>query len=175
MQMILTVLQLLLSLGLIGLVLIQHGRGADAGAAFGSGASATVFGSRGSGSFLSRATAFLATLFFLTSMALAYFAAQSGKVEDLMDGVQPVQAPAPAEMPQVDLPPIPVSVPAGSDVPAVPAADLPAPTAGVDTPAVRVETVNEVVESGVVPAVPASGETDSAPADAATEAGAESK
>jgi preprotein translocase subunit SecG len=64
MQMILTVVQLLLSLGLIGLVLIQHGRGADAGAAFGSGASSTVFGSRGSGSFLSRATAVLATLFF---------------------------------------------------------------------------------------------------------------
>ena len=71
MQTILTVVQVFLSLGLIGLVLIQHGRGADAGAAFGAGASATVFGARGSGSFLSRATGIIAALFFLTSMALA--------------------------------------------------------------------------------------------------------
>jgi preprotein translocase subunit SecG len=81
MQILLTVLQVLLSLALIGLVLIQHGRGADAGAAFGSGASSTVFGARGSGSFLSRATAILAALFFLTSMALAYYAAQVGQPE----------------------------------------------------------------------------------------------
>jgi preprotein translocase subunit SecG len=159
--MILTVVQLLLSLGLIGLVLIQHGRGADAGAAFGSGASSTVFGSRGSGSFLSRATAVLATLFFLTSMALAYFAAQSGKVEDLMDGVQPVQAPAPVEMPQVDLPPIPVSVPAGSGVPLV-------PDTATDVPTVRVERVQDAPapapEAGDVPQVPAGDGADSAPA-----------
>jgi len=121
MQTILTVLQLVLSLGLIGLVLIQHGRGADAGAAFGSGASATVFGARGSGSFLSRATAILATLFFLTSMALAYYAAQSGKTEDLMDAVEVEQPVAPpVEVPRGDLPPIPVPTPGSSDVPVVP-------------------------------------------------------
>jgi len=128
MPMILTVLQLLLSLGLIGLVLIQHGRGADAGAAFGSGASSTVFGARGSGSFLSRATAVLAALFFLTSMALAYYAAQTAQVEDLMDGVVAEEPAVPVEAPQVDLPPVPVSAPGGADVPVVPAAvpDVPA-------------------------------------------------
>ena len=57
---------------MIGLILIQHGKGADAGAAFGSGASGTVFGAKGSGSFLSRSTAILAALFFSTSLALAY-------------------------------------------------------------------------------------------------------
>lgn len=68
----LVVVQVLVAIGLIGLVLLQHGKGADAGAAFGSGASGTVFGSRGSANFLSRATAWLATIFFATSLALAY-------------------------------------------------------------------------------------------------------
>ena len=62
----------LISALIIGLVLMQHGKGADAGAAFGSGASGTVFGAQGSASFLSRATAILATLFFITSLTLAY-------------------------------------------------------------------------------------------------------
>lgn len=87
MQTILTVLHLFLAIGLIGLVLIQHGKGADMGAAFGSGASATVFGARGAGNFLSRSTAVLATLFFLTSIALAYFAAQVGEPPSLMDNL----------------------------------------------------------------------------------------
>jgi preprotein translocase subunit SecG len=151
MQMILTVLQLLLSLGLIGLVLIQHGRGADAGAAFGSGASATVFGARGSGSFLSRATGILATLFFLTSMALAYYAAQSGRVADLMDGVQheeaAVEAPA-VEMPQVPVPgsaegSVPPPTPVEGPAPPGPQADgsaIPAPPAPSGAPAVPAPT-----------------------------------
>jgi preprotein translocase subunit SecG len=88
MQLFLTVLHLMLALGLIGLILIQHGKGADAGAAFGSGASATVFGAQGSGSFLTRLTAILATVFFLTSIALAYYAAQVGEPAGLMDGVE---------------------------------------------------------------------------------------
>ena len=85
MQTILIVVHILLAVGLVSLVLIQHGKGADMGAAFGSGASATVFGARGAASFLSRATALLATLFFVTSMALAYFASQSGKPKGLME------------------------------------------------------------------------------------------
>ncbi len=80
---ILLVIQVLLSISLIALVLMQRGKGADAGAAFGSGASATVFGARGSGNFLSRATAIVATLFFITCMALAYMATN----RDLPDGV----------------------------------------------------------------------------------------
>jgi len=115
MQTILTVFQVFLSLGLIGLILIQHGKGADAGAAFGSGASQTVFGSQGSGSFLSRTTAILATLFFLTSMAMAYFAARNAaEPVGLMDDV--------SEIPQaVELNAAPQSQ--SSDVPAVPAAE----------------------------------------------------
>jgi preprotein translocase subunit SecG len=85
MQTILTVVHLFLALGLIGLVLIQHGKGADMGAAFGSGASATVFGARGSGNFLSRTTGILAALFFVTSMVLAYYASQVGEPVGLMD------------------------------------------------------------------------------------------
>src|SRR5690606_17543562 len=66
------VLFVLNAVTLVGIVLIQHGKGADAGAAFGSGASATVFGSRGSSSFLSRFTAVLATTFFTLAIVLAY-------------------------------------------------------------------------------------------------------
>ena len=67
----LILLQVVVAIALVALVLLQQGKGADAGAAFGSGASATVFGSRGSASFLSRATAFLAAVFFLNSLALS--------------------------------------------------------------------------------------------------------
>ncbi len=69
----LIVVYVLVSASLIGLVLIQHGKGADAGAAFGSGASGTVFGARGSANFLSRSTAWLAAVFFALSLILAYF------------------------------------------------------------------------------------------------------
>lgn len=68
------VVHLLVALGVVGFVLIQQGKGADAGASFGSGASATVFGSQGSATFLSRATAVLASIFFITSLGLAFFA-----------------------------------------------------------------------------------------------------
>lgn len=69
---ILVVVQVLVALTLIGLILVQHGKGADAGAAFGSGASGTVFGAKGSANFMSRATAALATVFFVISLTLAY-------------------------------------------------------------------------------------------------------
>ncbi len=69
---ILLVCQVVLSVSLITLILLQHGKGADAGAAFGGGASGSVFGAKGSGNFLSRTTAILATLFFLVSLSLAY-------------------------------------------------------------------------------------------------------
>ncbi|MDG1580614.1 preprotein translocase subunit SecG [Pseudomonas sp. GOM6] len=70
------VVHLLGALGIVGFVLIQQGKGADAGASFGAGASATVFGSQGSATFLSRATAVLAAIFFITSLGLAFFAKQ---------------------------------------------------------------------------------------------------
>ena len=71
---IILVIHVLLALGLVGLILIQHGKGADAGAAFGSGAAGSVFGARGAHSFLYKLTAVLAVAFFVTSISLAYFA-----------------------------------------------------------------------------------------------------
>lgn len=70
---------ILVALGIIGLVLMQHGKGADMGAAFGSGTSGSLFGASGSANFLSRTTAVLATIFFLTSLTLAYIASHSPK------------------------------------------------------------------------------------------------
>ena len=75
-------IHVLLAIAVIGLVLIQQGKGADAGAAFGSGSSATVFGAGGSGSFLTRMTTALAALFFVTSLALAVIAANRGGESD---------------------------------------------------------------------------------------------
>ena len=112
MQTILIVVHLFIALSLVGLVLMQHGKGADAGAAFGSGASASVFGSRGSGSFLSRATALLAATFFATSLAMGWYAIQSTERKGLMDEdegavatVEIEPAPAPVSgIPAVALP-----------------------------------------------------------------------
>lgn len=75
----------LVGLAVIGLVLIQHGKGADAGAAFGSGSSGTVFGAQGSASFLSRTTGVLAAVFFSTSLGLAVLSGNMGSDADLMD------------------------------------------------------------------------------------------
>lgn len=141
MQTILTILQVLLSLGLIGLVLIQHGRGADAGAAFGSGASATVFGARGAGSFLSRATAILAALFFLTSMALAYYAAQVGQPVGLMDGVMPTQGGG-------EIQGAPAVVPPPSEVPLTPVESVPGVQSGAGVPDVLVPAAAGESEQG---------------------------
>lgn len=71
---------------IIGLVLLQKGKGADAGAAFGAGASGTVFGAKGSTNFLSRSTAVLATLFFLSSLGLTYLGANRPVSQSMMDG-----------------------------------------------------------------------------------------
>jgi preprotein translocase subunit SecG len=117
---ILVVFHVLLAVGLIGLILIQHGKGADAGAAFGSGASATVFGARGAASFLSRATAILATLFFLTSLVLAYFAMRAADRPGLA-----TQTPAPAAAIQPSL-----EVPAGAPPAVKPASEVPEAPSG---------------------------------------------
>lgn len=84
---ILLIAQVLLSISLIALILIQHGKGADAGAAFGSGASATVFGSRGSGNFLSRVTTGVAILFFIVCLSLAYLSANRGAPDGVTGSV----------------------------------------------------------------------------------------
>lgn len=89
MQTALLAAHVIITIALIGLILIQRGKGADVGAAFGSGASQTVFGSQGSASFLTRTTAALATLFFLTSLTLAYFSTQGTERASVTDMVAP--------------------------------------------------------------------------------------
>jgi preprotein translocase subunit SecG len=97
---ILTV-QMLSALAMIGLILVQHGKGADMGAAFGSGGSGSLFGASGSANFLSRTTAILATVFFVCTLALAYFGnlrpASSGSVLEGASVVAPAAAPVAAE------------------------------------------------------------------------------
>jgi preprotein translocase subunit SecG len=84
---ILLVVHVLVAVSVIGLILLQQGKGADAGAAFGSGASGTVFGSQGSGTFLSRTTGILAAVFFATSLGLAYLANESAKPTSVVEQV----------------------------------------------------------------------------------------
>jgi len=101
----LLIIHVLISFAIIGLILIQHGKGADAGAAFGSGASGTVFGARGSSSFLSRATAILATLFFITSLSLAYFVHQDTGPASVLEQTEQ----AVTEPPVIDTPSAPAA------------------------------------------------------------------
>ena len=99
----------LIALLIIVLVLLQRGKGADAGAAFGSGASGTVFGARGTGSFFSRVTAVCATAFFVTSLTLAYLTSQnsvapiSSLVEDAPVAEEETSDPD-SELPLIDMP-----------------------------------------------------------------------
>lgn len=118
---ILLIVQIVVSVAMIALILMQHGKGADAGAAFGSGASGTVFGSRGSGNFLSRTTAILATIFFVNCIALAWMVSNrtTNAATSIMDSV-----PASTIVPKI-APEVPAA-PASSEVPAVPAQGAPA-------------------------------------------------
>ena len=115
------IVHLFLCVGIVGLVLLQRGKGADAGAGFGAGASGTVFGARGSSSFLSRTTAILATLFFITCLTLAYLGNSQVKTISVLDQV-------------VD----PAVVPAaqGVQIPATPSPEQ-APSVPVTDPAVK--------------------------------------
>jgi preprotein translocase subunit SecG len=120
------IIHVLLGLGIIGLVLMQQGKGADAGAAFGTGASGSVFGAQGAASFLSRTTAILATLFFATSLGLAVFNSHRGGTTDIMSeeasekeslalpNVEGAKADTPvpvAPQPATDVAPAPAAVP----------------------------------------------------------------
>ena len=84
MEIVVLILHVLAAVGIIGLVLLQHGKGADVGAAFGSGASGSIFGATGSANFLSRATAILALVFFLTSLGLTYFSSRKSDTRGVM-------------------------------------------------------------------------------------------
>src|SRR4051794_10594536 len=123
---IIIVVHVLVALAIIGLVLLQHGKGADMGSGFGGGASSSLFGATGSANFLSRATAVLATVFFLLSLALAYIASntprESGSVVD--------RAPARAEKKD-------------ADQKASPAQDKPAASPAAPQPAAPAESAKD--------------------------------
>lgn len=119
---IILVVHILAAMAIIGLVLLQHGKGADAGAAFGAGASGgasgSVFGAKGSANFLSRTTAMLATVFFVTSLSLAYLSQSGEEPKSLMEQsttTETTDTPAPMPMgSESDIPAAP-PVPATND------------------------------------------------------------
>ena len=123
MQTLVLTIHVLLALAVIGLVLLQQGKGADAGAAFGSGASATVFGARGSGSFLTRMTTLCAALFFATSLGLAIMAShRTDTSSSVVDSAEPVEQNEAAEGGASDIPTAGQAQeedPAASDLPPV--------------------------------------------------------
>ncbi len=116
------IVHVLAAVGIIGLVLLQHGKGADVGAAFGGGASGSLFGATGSANFLSRATAVLAVVFFLTSLGLAYLATHKPRADaGVMDTTK--------------------------EAPAAPASSVPTPQSGAPAPAAP-ETGSKGAEAG---------------------------
>jgi preprotein translocase subunit SecG len=126
-------LHVLFAAGIVGLVLLQRGKGADAGAGFGAGASGTVFGSRGSGSFLSHMTAILAALFFVTSLTLAYLGGRPVAAPKSVLDTAPVTSPVLAPAPQPAAPT--TSVPAPAETSSTPAPGASGPAAPVENPA----------------------------------------
>jgi preprotein translocase subunit SecG len=129
---LIVVVQLLTALVMIGLVLIQHGKGADMGASFGGGSSGSLFGATGSANFLSRSTAACATVFFVSTLALAYLGSTGAQRVDggssVLDQLAPA-ASAPAAIPGAAPGAIPGAIPAGTaDTPSgmAPAASAPA-------------------------------------------------
>lgn len=114
MYQILMVFHVLIAIAIVVFVLLQQGKGADMGAAFGSGASGTLFGARGSASFLSRTTAILAAIFFITSLSLAYFADFQDNKKNFMEILKS----------EGDLPPMKAKEPT-SDAPVVVPGDIP--------------------------------------------------
>jgi preprotein translocase subunit SecG len=117
------VVQVLSALVIIGLVLLQHGKGADMGAAFGSGASGSLFGATGSSNFLSKSTAVAAAIFFASTLALAYFGSGRQHASTGAGLMENVTAPAK----------VPAAAPAAA--PAAPAAAAPATSAPAPAPA----------------------------------------
>ncbi len=137
---VLLVSSVLLSAALITLILMQHGKGADAGAAFGGGASGTVFGSQGAANFLSRTTAVLATAFFINCMGLAYLAAHREEAVSIFDTVtEQTESGAPAsdtsaapaitdtaaDIPEIESKRAPADIPAAGEGAANKVSDIP--------------------------------------------------
>ncbi|MDQ7090682.1 MAG: preprotein translocase subunit SecG [Methylococcales bacterium] len=141
MYQLIIIVHVLLGLSVVGLILMQQGKGADAGAAF-AGGSGSVFGAQGAASFLSRATAILAALFFTTSLGLAVLSGYENKPDDLME--QPV-----IETLVEDVPLMGVNKPSAESIPVIaPVNEVPVVPSSIEDTAVSVEpVVNTVVES----------------------------
>ncbi len=120
----LLIVQVLVAVALIAVVLIQHGKGADMGASFGGGSSQTLFGARGSATFLSRVTAVLATIFFATSLGLAYLSAHRAgpaSVTEIVPAAPRAAAPVVPNVPAAPQGPAqPTQAPAGAPLPTIP-------------------------------------------------------
>lgn len=121
MEQIILVVHLLVALAIIGLIMLQQGKGADMGASFGAGASQTLFGSSGSGNVLTKATGWLVVLFFASSFGLALLATQKSNVDTELDLEIPIEAEIVAPMPEQELPVVeedlPAAVAPGGDLP----------------------------------------------------------
>lgn len=102
MEILLLIVHVLIGIGVVVLVLLQHGKGADMGAAFGSGSAGSLFGASGSANFLSRTTAILATLFFLTSLGLTYLGSQRSEPKGVIERTQGGQVPDVPKAPGAD-------------------------------------------------------------------------
>ena len=128
METIVVVVHVIVAIGIVGLVLLQQGKGADAGASFGAGSSQTVFGASGTGNFLVRATTVGATIFFITSLSLAVFAKNQSSLGGAANSplanealLQGAGAPIVSDVPQLDAVPLPPSD--EEDVPSLPGSD----------------------------------------------------
>jgi preprotein translocase subunit SecG len=128
MDVLILVVHVIAALGIIGLVLLQHGKGADMGAAFGSGSSGSVFGSAGSANFMSRTTAILAVIFFISSIGLTVVGSKKAADKGLMTKEVPTQPADPAQSQSLpaQIPASPLTAPA----PMVPVPGLPGSPAG---------------------------------------------
>lgn len=167
---ILVAVDVLLAIGIIGLILIQHGKGADVGAAFGSGASGTVFGSQGSASFLTRVTAILATLFFVNSLVLAHLASNRPVAESVIDAVEQTSTTTsnaistdvssdnpgdvPTDVPNGDASDVPSEAASESDVPDMPAENESSADTLMDKAQDGVESIKEEINSALEEVTP---------------------
>lgn len=147
---ILIAIHVLVAVGIVVLVLIQHGKGADAGAAFGGGGggvSGSLFGSKGSANFLSRTTAILATVFFLTSLSLTYLYSKSAKPTSVTDTVlQQMNEPSTEQIETVPAAPLSELETLTKDVPVLPGSDI--------TEKAPMDTDAQIPATSDVPALP---------------------
>lgn len=153
MESIVIVVHVIAAIGITGLVLIQHGKGADMGASFGSGASQTIFGSVGSGNALTKSTTWLAVAFFATSLLLALFAkqqaGQSIQGDPLIQNPDQLETTAPV---QQDFPAVPGGGATDSDIPQAPAAaEQAAPDAAEQTEIETTEAADAASEQQTNP------------------------